>query len=358
MTWQRPDLPTLKARKQSDIESRLPGTDPRLKTTVLNILAVAVSGAEHGLHGHVEHTAKQMLPNYASGVQLERLAFWYCNGMTRNKATAATDAVGFIGNDGGTVPAGRAMQRSDGVEFTTDEVVTIVGGVASVGVTASAKGQIGNTAAGTTLQFVTPVTDVNSEITVGAGGLTGGTDIETDVRLLARMEEYVRAGRNGINLAQYAVWAKEVPGVTRAWAFDGWLGAGSVGVFFVRDDDADLIPDAAEVQAVQDYIDERRPPGMSGFQAIAPTALPINMTIQLTPNTPEVQAAVIAELDDMFRRDAAVENNQGLGVIPISHLREAISTAEGEEDYVMSSPTTDIIPNSGELAVPGVVTWI
>ena len=44
----------------------------------------------------------------------------------------------------------------------------------------------------------------------------------------------------------YVAWATEVPGVTRAWCSPNGMGAGTVVVRFVRDDDDDPIPDSGE----------------------------------------------------------------------------------------------------------------
>lgn len=84
----------------------------------------------------------------------------------------------------------------------------------------------------------------------------------------------------------------------------------------------------------------------------APTAAPLNLTIQLTPNTAAVRAAVTAELADVVRREAMPG-----GTLLLSHLREAISVAAGEINNVLSTPTADVTHAPGQMPVLGTITW-
>ncbi len=354
MPFQRPTLQQLIARGQADAESRLPGTDPRLAQSFLGALLRAQAGATHGLYGALDHLSRQVLPTTAETDILDEHARWW--GVARNPAAAATGTVTFAGTNGVTIPAGTAVQRADGTEYTTDAAGEIAAGSADIAVTASAGGQAGNADAGTALSLVSPIAGVQSSATVAAGGLTGGTDIETDAALRERLRLRVQNQPQGGAKTDYETWALEVAGVTRVWVLPGWLGIGTVGVAFVRDDDDDPIPDAAEVTAVQDYIDDRRPV-TADVTVFAPTAAAVAMTISLAPNTAAVQAAVQAELSDLIRREAAVEDGTGSGTILVSHIREAISLADGETDHDLVTPAADVALNSGEIAVLGTITW-
>jgi len=108
-------------------------------------------------------------------------------------------------------------------------------------------------------------------------------------------------------------------------------------VRFVRDNDGTgtaIVPDGTEVAAVQTYIDARRPV-TAQVTVAAPTASPLNFTISgLLPNTLAVRTAVQTELQDLLLR-AAVPG----GTILLSHIRAAISSATGENDFSLTSPT-------------------
>ncbi len=86
-------------------------------------------------------------------------------------------------------------------------------------------------------------------------------------------------------------WALEVPGVTRAWCVRRFMGPGTVAVFFMRDDQADPIPDAEQLAAVAAYIEPLRPVTADVY-VLAPVQKPVVYTIRLTPDTSAVRAAV------------------------------------------------------------------
>ncbi len=357
MSFDRPALTEIIERLQAGIASRLPGSDPLLPNSILNILAQAFAGVAHGEHGHLAWAARQIIPDTAEAEHLERLALWLGRGMTRKGAAAATGDVVFTGSDGSVVPAGTVLQRSDQLEYATDADATISAGSATVAATATTVGSDTNTTASTNLSLVAPIAGVNSQAAVDAGGLNGGSDIETDAQLLSRLREFVANETNGVNANQYETWALEVEGVTRAWCRDAYLGAGTVGLFFVRDGDVSIIPDATEVQAVQDYLDALRPVGMLGLTVLAPTELVVDMTITLNPNTVAVQDAVTAELQDLFARVTEVEDGSGNAVILLSQINEAISIAAGEEDHILVVPAANVAPSLGEIPTLGSITW-
>ncbi|MDZ7804346.1 baseplate J/gp47 family protein [Thiohalophilus sp.] len=353
MPFNRPTLQTLIDRLQTDIESRLPGTDARLRRSALNVLARVQSGLAHGLYGNLDWLAKQVVPDTAEAEILERFATWW--GITRKSATPAVGNIAITGTDGSVIPAGTLWQRSDGAEFSTDEEVTIASGTATAAVTASEAGADGNTTAGSTLSIVSPIAGVDSSATVDGDGLSNGTDQETDDQLRDRLRQRVQEPPEGGAISDYKAWSREVEGVTRVWVMPQWDGAGTVGVYVVRDDDDDFIPDAAEITAVQDYIDARRPV-TADVTVYAPTPVAVDMTIQLSPNTSTVQSAVEAQLQDLFLR-ADVEDGNGSGTILLSHIREAISQAAGELDHVLVTPDADVTFSAGEIGTLDTITW-
>jgi uncharacterized phage protein gp47/JayE len=347
--FNRPTLQQLIERAQSDIDSRLPGTDPRLRYSVLGALARALAGAVHGVYGMLAWLARQLIPDTAEAEILARWAdIW---GITRTAAIAATGNVDFTGTNGTLIPAGTELQRADGALFTTDADATIALGVATAAVTASLAGAAGNTDAGSTLTLTTPIAGLNSTATVAAGGLANGTDLESDDALRTRLLERLREPPHGGSSADYIAWAKEVAGVTRAWCFPLEGGDGTVVVRFVRDNDASIIPDAAEVAAVQAHLDEERP-ATAAVTVSAPAALPINFTIAVVPNTAAVQQAVTAELTDLIQR----EGYPGSTLL-LSHIREAISISAGETNYLLTVPSADVAVASGQIGTLGVITW-
>ena len=85
----------------------------------------------------------------------------------------------------------------------------------------------------------------------------------------------------------------------------------------------------------------------------APAASPIAFTINnVEPSTQAVMDAIEAELADLIRR----ESEPG-GTLLVSHIREAISTAQGETDHELTSPTADVVELATEIATLGAVNF-
>ncbi|MDO8294379.1 MAG: baseplate J/gp47 family protein [Gallionella sp.] len=348
MAFNRPTLTELVNRILAGIRSRL-STD-ELRRSDAEVYARELAGASHGLHGHIDFIAQQILPDTAEAEYLDRLASLWLD-QARKAAAAAVGSVSLSGISGTLCPAGSVLVRADGAEYTTDADVSIAGGVATVAVTASVAGVEGNDIAGTGLTFSTPIAGINSSATVTAGALTGGADTESDAALAARISARMKEAPHGGASSDYVNWALEVAGVTRAWVYPQELGIGTVTVRFVRDDDASIIPDAGEVATVQAYIDALRPV-TAQLTVVAPVAVPLDFTIAVTPNTAAVKAAVEAELTDLLRREA-----EPSGTILLSHIREAVSIAAGETNYTMTAPAADVTHTTGQMATMGTITW-
>lgn len=349
MAFVRPTLAELASRIQEDLRSRLSLASPLLRRSMVHVLSRGIAGAVHMLHGHLEYLARQVFPDRSEKEFLVRQAGLF--GIARRPAEYASGPASVSGTNGSIIPAGSVLLRADGAAYEVDAEVTIAGGVAAPNVTAVVAGADGNADQGVPLAFESPIAGVNAAATVGAGGIVNGSDEESDDALRARLLARLREPPHGGAAADYIAWALEVPGVTRAWVFPLEGGAGTVTVRFVRDDDATLIPDAAEVAAVQAHIDEARPVTATVTVA-APVAVALNLTVAITPDTSVTRAAVEAELRDMLRRVAKPG-----GTIPLSKIKGAVDGAEGVTDWTVTAPAADVTHASGQLAVLGTVTW-
>lgn len=350
MPYDRPSLSQLVTRAETDLSARLLDGDTPLRRSVVGVLARVTAGQAHMQYGYLEWLAQQPFVDTAEAEYLARHArIW---DVARKPAVAATGAVRLAGQDGAVLPAGTELQRADGTLYTVTADATVAAGVAVATVNAQAAGAAGNTAAGASVTLASPVAGVQSAGTVDAGGIAGGVDEEDDESLRARLLRRIQEPPHGGNAADYVAWALEVPGVTRAWVYPLRMGAGTVGVAVAADDAADgPIPGAELVQAVQAHLDAVRPVTAEVF-AFAPAPLPVDVTLRLTPDTEAVRAAVRAELRDLFAR----ESEPG-AVLRISHLREAVSLAPGEQDHAVLAPAADVVPATHEMPVPGTITF-
>jgi len=353
MAFTRPTLDELNTRIQSDIESRLTGGSKLLRRSVLKVLATIFAGAIHLVYGYLNWVYKQSFPDTAEKENLERWAtIW---GISRTPAEFSQGNVTFTGDNGSEIPASTEIQTSSGLVYTTDALGTIAAGTVTIAVTASVAGPDSDVDAATAISLSSPITGVTTQGVVASGGLTGGLEAESDEDLLTRLLARIQNSPHGGNEADYVAWAKEVAGVTRAWVLPAYLGLGTVGVTFVRDNDVgSIIPDAGEVTDVQDYIDDpTRRPVTADVTVYAPAAVPIAFTINVTPNTTAVKAAVQAELEDLILREA-----EPGGTILLTHIEEAISLAAGETDHALTVPAANVTVTTAQLSTMGTITWV
>lgn len=350
MPFQRPTFTELVDRIQNDFQSRLSLSTPILRRSMVWVFARVYAAVAHMIYAALQFLADQIFPDQSEADYLERHAALY--GISRVAATFALGSVTITGTNGTLIPTGTILQRADGTQYATTADGTIAAGTVTVPVTCRTAGTIGNTAVSVALTFESPVAGASSSGVVAAGGLVGGLDTETDAALRARLLLRLQQPPMGGADSDYEKWALEVAGVTRVWVYPLELGPGTVTVRFVRDNDPTIIPDAGEVAAVQAYLDARRPVTAS-VTVVAPVAVPRNFTIDLTPDTTAVRAAVQAELEDLLRRDA-----EPGGTILISHIREAVSIAAGESDNIVSVPSANVTHTTGQIATMGTITWL
>jgi uncharacterized phage protein gp47/JayE len=125
-----------------------------------------------------------------------------------------------------------------------------------------------------------------------------------------------------------------------------------VPLFYDREDPIPTSPDLVAVAALLN--DPAWKPITAEVDVYAPTAVPVPFTI-VTLDDETVQAAIEAALRDLFRREATPG-----GVLLISHIREAISTAAGETDHSLTTPSANInlAGDVTQISTLGTITWM
>ena len=346
--FSRPSLSDIVQRVSTDVLSRVSPSE-LLRADDAQVLARVLAGAVHGVYSYVDWISRQVIFDTADSDVLQRWAsIW---GVSRKAAVAASGTAALSTQVGATIFSGTQLQALDGqlYQVTTDTTATTV--TTSVPVTAVTAGAAGNRTVGDSLSLVNTVVGVGSTGTTTL--ISGGSDTETDDALRSRLLARIQNTPQGGAAADYKAWALAVSGVTRAWVSANELGAGTVVVRFVRDNDSgSIIPDTGEVAAVQSYIDSLRPV-TAQVTVVAPVANPLNFTISgITPNTAAVKAAVEAELRDLLLREAAPG-----GTILLSHIRAAISAATGETDFTLTAPSANVTNTGGNISTFGAITW-
>ena len=362
MAFSRPTLTELYDRIASDIATNISGADALLRRSVLKVLAKTFAGATHLLYGFLEYQSRQLFASTADGDGLAQIGGEF--GVTQKEAVAATGNAAVTGTNGVTIPAATELVATDGQTYTVGADVTIAAGVGTIALTAVTGGLNGNQDASTVLSFISPILSIGSTATVDSDGLVDGLDQETTEAWRARILTRKRLPPHGGTNFDYITWALEVSGVTRAWVISLYQGPGTVGIAFVRDDDADsLIPSEAERDEVYKYVLSHEDPASGELLGAPVTATPgifmielspkaIDMTIKIEPNTSTVQAAAKAQIAAVLKSDGGPGKT-----VYLSRITEAISNTFNEDRNLIVSPTEDQAAATNEVHTVGVITW-
>lgn len=346
--FQRPTLTENISMLRTDLFAMLDISET-LRRMDEDVRAKVYAAALHTVYGYIDYLALNMLPDKCNEEWLARHA-----AMKRCPRKTATAATGFMRWDGVsngiTLSEGSLIQRDDLLQYQVTASATSAGGVLRVPVICNTAGASGNLDDGESLWLVTPVSGLPS---IGmADSLNGGFDIEALETWRSRvLERYYWTPLGGAD-GDYVVWAKEVPGITRAWVYRHWLGSGTVGVMVAGSDPVNPVPEDEVVAAVQAHIAQLAPVAGSDLYVFAPLPQRVDFSIQLTPDTEAVRAAVTAELRAFLMRDGYPE-----GVLALSRINEAISIATGEYSHQLLAPTENIPIARSALAVLGDVQW-
>jgi uncharacterized phage protein gp47/JayE len=345
MPFETPSLPVLIKRTQSDLAS------DSLRQSDAQVLARTLGGAAYGLYGYLDWIAEQILPDKADESTLERIAALRLN-QARKAAQAASGSVSFTATAGAVLDVDTLLQSADGRAYKVTSARTTGNGLNTTTIAALEAGSLGNADAGLVLTPVQPVLGISSSFTVLAPGLTGGVARESLESLRARVIRSYRIIPHGGSAQDYETWALECPGITRAWCRGSYLGPGTVGLFIMRDDDPQPIPNAEQLEEVRAYIEPLRPV-TAEVHVLPPVQVPVTYRLRITPDTSAVRAAVEAQLRDLHNREA------GLGeTLLLTHIAEAISSATGETDHTLIAPVADVIAASNQLLTFGGCVWL
>lgn len=352
MPYNVPTLRQLIASGQLDIEASLDTILPKFGIELA--LNTAVSAALRDTYDHQIWIVRQIIPTSESDDQtiVELASF---EGVIRKQASYAIGLATLTGNV--TVPVGTMLTHKDGRQYVVISSNNPSAGHVVVAVQASTPGLDGNLSAGEVLSLVTPVPGIQSS---GASGdITGGADLEPISQLLERLLFRKRNPPMGGAVADYVSWMREVAGVTRAWAYDSWQGRGTVGIGWVFDDRANILPTQTDRLFMLDYL-FRHPDPATGVQTgrpggiepvfMGPTLQTTNLAITPIPDTADIRAAIEQNLNGYER------TLQPGDTLLLSKIRTAIGSAAGLKNYTLDL-TADVTAAPAVLNIIGEVSW-
>ena len=352
MPYNVPTLRQIIASGELDLESSLGTVLP--KFGIEQALNIAVSAGIRDAYDHQTWIVRQIIPTTESDDQtiIELAQF---EGVIRKQATYAVGPATLTGNV--PAPVGTVLQHKDGRQYAVTSSASPSSGTVAAQVQATAVGAAGNLPPGEVLTLVTPVPGLQSSGV--SGDISGGADIEPIAELLERLLFRKRNPPMGGAVADYVAWMREVPGVTRAWAYDVWQGGGTVGIGWVFDDRIDILPTPTDTLAMMEYLFRHpdpatgvlvgRPGGIEPVP-IGPLLKTTNLSIIPIPDSADIRAAIERNLNGYERTLQPGET------LLLSKVRTAIGSATGVRDYVLDL-NADVPAAATELNVIGVVTW-
>ena len=365
-----PEIPTteeIEDRIISDIESSIGQATPLLAKAFNRIIAKALAGVFTILYKFGQWVLKQVFTITQDDDSLELKGDQY--DIARKVATAAELTVGLTGDNGTIILAGKQFRGDlNGLLYSLQTTAEIAAGVASVNVLCLTSGEAGNLVNGSTLTILQPIIGLDNQATVSAT-VTEAEDQESIEDYRARISEREKTPPQGGSLVDYVLWAKEVPGITRAFAWGNRevaaINPGYVSVYPLNDDESSRIPSSAKLTEVQEYIDDpaRAPMQVVVISVPAMTEKVIDIDVTaLDPNTAAIRNAFAENVEEYLleREPKQFEDQLDIKNVISRAGIEAVYIASGAQSVALTMSDGGIVEDStllyDELAILGTIT--
>lgn len=341
MAFTTPDQDNIKANILRDILGLLSSADVG-EDSDFNIRASAVSAAIEGLYQYQQWIVRQIFPDKADTALMEVHAA--LRKITRKNANYATGSITFTGTPAAAVPISTEVKTLQGITYLTTAAGVIGGGgTVDIAAKASVAGISGNIDAGTALILTAAPAGINADAVIVT--MLGGTDIETNEALLARLLFVLRNPPASGNKADYKRWAEEVDGCDAAFVYPLRRGAGTTDVIITS---GSGLPSLQLINDVTAHIDEERPCGVNTLTVLAPLLLTQDFNIEvklsgidLTLATGLIDAALDSYYANLLPGDTFIK----------SVVEALISDIVGITDRAIITPAANVIPTVDQTAV-------
>lgn len=366
MPWSTPTLLQVREMVRDDITTSLGGAQV-VGNTVMRVMADAMAGLARLVLKYIDWLALQLMPDTAEREWLDRHGqIWLVNAdgsLGRKAAEPTKGVIGLTGTAGVMVPEGTGFVSPTGVTYVTVEDKTLAIDTdqpTEVAVQAINPGSTGNLPSGSSLTLISALTGLDSGATVI--DLRGGTDVETDEALRARVLARIREPPMGGCAYDYEHWAMNILFVTRAWCAPREMGMGTVTLRFMADAlraDGNGIPAQEDINIVRGYLDKVRPVAVRDFFVEAPVPQPIDFSLSLVNDSLALRDQVAVSVASMLREKGApahhVNGELVAGItIKASWVAEAVNRVTNDFNLTME----DIpMPHNGAIAVLGTITY-
>lgn len=251
------------------------------------------------------------------------------------------------------VPAGTTSPATGTISLTINRSI--------VNIESSEGGSDTNLEANEKLDFVSTISDIDSQVGIIFNGLTGGTDDETEDEYRVRLLDIIREPVAPFNEANIDNNIQEnVPTATRIFIQSVTPDAGQVTIYFVEDGQANILPSSANLTTAKEGLEDIRPAQIdpADIFVLAPTLVSQDFTFSsITPDTTTMREAIIENLKFLFNKSAVgitIKEEEYINII-----LNSIDTITGATltDFTLSSPSGDLTYTSSQLGVLGDVNF-
>jgi uncharacterized phage protein gp47/JayE len=281
MSFRRDSLAVLLDRVYANYISLFRPLDKTPRQNLLKVFASVEAGIYHQLLGDLDFLAKQIFPDTAGG---EYLREHWSNKTAPLYAVAAAGEVTVTGTAGRSIPSGVVFAAASGERYYLENACKLdAEGQAIITVKAETPGQQGNLAPGEKLSIISAVpAGMDSEAVTSGGGISGGSDAETDeeylARVLAALRNPSRYGKSG----DFALWAKDASAeVSSAWEFRNFGVFGALLIQVINGSQIDGVHPVDNLPEVRNCINNNAPPVL--FEVRTPAIISINPSVSLPP---------------------------------------------------------------------------
>ena len=214
---------------------------------------------------------------------------------------------------------------------------------------------------GDSLAIETQIAGVSNNAYTMYSGISGGADDEEFDEWKDRVIYRYQHPITYFNVANIKTAVLAISGNTRCWVKECTPKVGQVTVYFVRDNEENILPDSNEIAKAKSAISELLTVKDSDSDVFvyAPTAKVVNFNISdISPNTATMKTAISNNIKQFF------DDNVDLGItLSLDKIKSAIQasfdleTGKQLDTYTLNSPNEDIVCGEGELPILGTITY-
>ena len=216
------------------------------------------------------------------------------------------------------------------------------------------------------LSLVNTISGVDTSVFTTFDGISGGLDVESNAsyygRITEKFQSYFAAPFTTVGIP---IFLKEaVAGITRVWVKDVYPDYGKVTIYFVRDNDVNILPNSTQIADAKnaiingtDTLDPIKPSNTPNIYVYvqAPDPVIVNFQFQsVTPNTQEMKDAIKANLVDFFKNNTDFETS--ISRDELFNVILQTTDSQGNTPKV-SIGLTDVIVGFGKIPILGTVSF-